>query len=117
MDGYKIGDIVSGKVTGVEDYGIFLSFDDNVVGLIHISEISDAFVRKVSDYAEVGEMLEAKIIDIDKDSKKLKLSIKDLPYRKNSQHHKIVETGNGFSGLEDILDVWISEKIEEFEKK
>ena len=41
MDNYKIGDIVEGTVTGIERYGIFLSFNNNKTGLIHISEISD----------------------------------------------------------------------------
>ena len=44
---YKIGDIVKGKVTGIENYGIFLLMEDGYTGLIHISEISEKFVRNV----------------------------------------------------------------------
>ena len=45
MYNYKKGDMVKGKVTGIEKYGIFVSINDGVTGLIHISEIYDAFVK------------------------------------------------------------------------
>ena len=44
---YKIGDIVDGKVTGIEDYGIFVVMDDETIGLIHISEVSHFYVNLV----------------------------------------------------------------------
>ena len=53
MYNYKKGDMVKGKVTGIEKYGIFVSINDGVTGLIHISEISDAFVKNVFDYVEM----------------------------------------------------------------
>ena len=62
MDKIKIGDVVFGKVTGIEKYGIFLSLDDNINGLIHISEISNSFVKNVEDYASIGETIKAKVI-------------------------------------------------------
>ena len=76
MDKIKIGDVVFGKVTGIEKYGIFLSLDDNINGLIHISEISNSFVKNVEDYASIGETIKAKVIAIDHNYEKLKLSIK-----------------------------------------
>jgi len=47
MKKYNVGDVVEGKVTGVENYGIFLLINDEITGLIHISELSDSFVRDV----------------------------------------------------------------------
>jgi small subunit ribosomal protein S1 len=71
----KIGDSVSGVVTGVVDYGAFVNVD-GIEGLVHISEISWERVSNPSDYVKVGETIEAKIISIDKD--RLSLSIKQL---------------------------------------
>ena len=71
----KIGDTVTGVVTGVVDYGAFVNVD-GIEGLVHISEISWERVSNPSDYVKVGETIEAKIISIDKD--RLSLSIKQL---------------------------------------
>lgn len=115
---YQKGEVVRGKVTGIEKYGIFVSFNDQVTGLIHISEISDSFVRNVGDYAELNETIQAKVIDYDSIHKKLKLSIKNLEYRDNSKiGHKIVETKSGFSSLGKKLDEWIQYKEEEYFEK
>lgn len=69
----KIGDIVSGNITGIVDFGAFVNVD-GIEGLVHISEISWERVNKVSDKLKVGENVKAKIISIDKD--RLSLSIK-----------------------------------------
>jgi predicted RNA-binding protein with RPS1 domain len=112
---YKNDDIVIGKVTGIESYGIFLSFDDNYTGLIHISEISDSFVRNINDYATISEEICAKVIGVDDDNKKLKLSLIGVNYRqKNNLKKGIIETKSGFSTLKNELNDWISNK---FEKK
>ena len=51
---YKKGNIVTGCVTGIEKYGIFVSLDNYYSGLVHISEISDSFVRNINDYVNIG---------------------------------------------------------------
>lgn len=118
MKKYKIGDIVKGKVTGIEDYGIFLLVDEEVTGLIHISEISDSFVRNVADYAEIGEVIKAEVIDYDEDNKKLKLSIKNDHYkRRNKKNVPIKETKSGFASIAKQLDIWIEDKEKEMPKK
>jgi small subunit ribosomal protein S1 len=70
-----VGDVVRGVVTGVVDFGVFVNVD-GIEGLIHISEISWERVSNPSDYVKVGEIVEAKIIAIDKD--RLSLSMKQL---------------------------------------
>ena len=120
MANYKKGNIVTGCVTGIEKYGIFVSLDDYNNGLIHISEISDSFVRNPADYVRIGETIKARVIeDVDDDSCHVKLSIKDLDYRITKSHKKkIVETPLGFSTLEKQLNTWINVKSEElFQKK
>lgn len=71
----KIGDTVTGVVTGVVDFGAFVNVD-GIEGLIHISEISWERVNNPSDYLKVGQQVEAKIISIDKE--RLSLSVKQL---------------------------------------
>lgn len=70
-----IGDTVTGVVTGVVDFGVFVNVE-GIEGLIHISEISWERVNNPSDYVKVGQTIEAKIIAIDKE--RLSLSIKQL---------------------------------------
>ena len=116
---YRINDIVSGKVTGIEDYGFFVILDDNITtGLVHISEISNSFVRNVSDYVKIGDLVFVKVIGFDEDSAKLRLSIKDINYRENCKNrHGIVETKSGFTKLKLLLSSWIEEKEQEIKKK
>lgn len=117
MNNYKNGDIVCGKVTGIENYGIFLSLNDSVTGLIHISEISESYVRNVADYANLGETIRAVVIGNDSDDH-LKLSIKNFDYRiQKCNRNKIRETQTGFSTLKSLLDSWIDLKYDEIMKK
>lgn len=116
MPKYQVGDIVTVSVTGVEKYGIFVGLDEYYSGLIHISEISSGFVRNVSDYVNLGEVIRAKVLEIDEDTLHVKLSIKDIDYRiTKKKRTKIKETELGFSTLEALLDDWISEKLAEIE--
>ena len=108
---YKKDELVIGKVTGVESYGAFITFDDGYTGLVHISEISDGFVDDVLDYFEVGDDVEVKVVSVDKKNKRLTLTVK---YRNNSNDKpKIEEVGEGFKPLKNNLDSWIEAKLED----
>lgn len=112
MSNYNVGDVVKGKVSGIEDYGIFLLLEDGTTGLIHISEISDSYVREVGDYAKLGQEIIAKVIGFDEGHQKLKLSLKVLTNEEKG-NKKIKETPSGFTNLGKILEKWIKEKEEE----
>lgn len=113
MKKYKIGDLVTGYVTGIEKYGIFINIDNECSGLIHISEISSTYVRNINDYVRLGEVIQAKIID-PRDKNHLKLSIKDINYRiSNKKNTRIEETKSGFATLTSLLNEWIDDKIAE----
>ena len=116
MANYYEGDIITGIVTGIEDYGIFLSFGEDSCGLVHISEISDSFVKNVSDYAKINDTVRAKILSIDENGH-YKLSIKDLDKTKKDSDSHIVETDSGFQNLRDKLPEWIDEAYNDIEKK
>ena len=114
---YKVGDIVTGFVTGIEKYGIFVNLDNCYSGLIHISEISNSFVRNIDDYAFIGETIKVRVLEVDSQHYHLKLSIKNLDYRADSsktKKNKIVETKHGFSTLDYMLKVWINNKKKSF---
>ena len=109
MEELKKGNIVTGLVTGVKNYGIFVKLSEDSNGLIHISEVSDKYVPDINKYAKIGDNIKVKIIGIKDDEKKLSLSIKDI----NSRVINMEETGSGFKLLGDNIDKW----IDEYEKK
>lgn len=116
MSKYECGKIVTGCVTGVENYGIFVSLDEYYSGLIHISEISTKFVKDINDYVNIGETIRVKIVEKDEETFHLKLSIKDIDYRVNSKRrNKIQETEKGFETLSIKLEDWIEDKYNRLE--
>ena len=109
------GDIVSGIVTGIKDYGAFVQVED-YCGLIHISEFSDGFVKNINEIVTIGEVVSVKILEIDEEGKKLKLSYKNanvLP-SKLLEHVHIYK---GFNALELKLNEWIEEAYQKINKK
>ena len=117
MKQYKIGDIISCTVSGIEPYGIFVSVDKKYSGLIHISEVSNEFVRNVNDYVTVGESIFCKIIDIDDKEHQMKLSIKDIDYAHTGMERDHIDTEKGFKILKENLPKWMEEKLSELEKE
>ena len=115
MDDFLVGNIVKGEVTGIESYGIFIKIDNDYKGLIHISEITNNFVRNVNDFVEIWEWIYAKIIDVDKDNNNLRLSIKGLNYKVNNKDQKVKESIRGFSPLQENLSKWTEETLKSFE--
>ena len=119
MGQYKVGKIVKGNITGVEKYGIFVNLDNFYSGLIHISEVSNDFVKDINKYGEVGETIFVKVLEVDEETNHVKLSIKDINYRatRRSAMTKIEEMGSGFLPLMNSLNYWIEEKYKEINKK
>lgn len=113
MENYEVGQIIKGTVTGIEKYGIFLNINNKYTGLIHISEISDKYVKNVDDYVSLNESIKAQIIGIDVNSQQLKLSIKGIKnYRYTKKYNNgIEETPKGFSTLRENLPKWIDDKL------
>lgn len=115
---YEKGKIVKGQVTGIEKYGIFVSLDEFYSGLIHISEISDGYVKNINDYVNIGETIRAKVVETDEDNYHVKLSIKNINYKiKKKNNNTLVETKLGFQPLEEKLPDWIDNKLQEMAQK
>jgi len=117
---YKVGEVLTGKVTGIQPYGAFVSLDEDTQGLVHISEITYGFVKDVNDYLKVGDEIKVKILEIDEQSKKISLSIRVLeeapiqrkreyPPRKTLQERVDENDANGFLLLKSKLADWIKQ--------
>ena len=78
-DKHNVGDIVSGKIVSIMNYGIFVEIEKGVEGLVHISEISwNKNIENLSEQYKTGDMLESKILSIDIEDQKISLGIKQL---------------------------------------
>ena len=111
----NIGDVIHVTVTGYAPYGIFIKYND-YVGLIHISEISKKFVKDVSKYAKIDEIICVKVLDVDENSKKIKCSLKRMYDGDDKYAGNYLEEGRGFAPLQEKLPIWIKEKNEYYKK-
>ncbi|HPF56909.1 MAG TPA: S1 RNA-binding domain-containing protein, partial [Clostridiales bacterium] len=73
----EVGAIYTGKVTGITKFGAFIELQPGTVGMVHISEIANSYVEKVSDFLTLGQEVKVKLISIG-DGNKLGLSIKKV---------------------------------------
>lgn len=79
----EVGSKVKGKVTGITNFGAFVELPGGSTGLVHISEVADNYVKDINDHLKVGDEVEVKVINVEKDGK-IGLSIKkaiDRPER------------------------------------
>jgi small subunit ribosomal protein S1 len=130
-DKYKVGDICSGDITGIVDFGIFVKIEDGLEGLVHISEIDWTLVENPRAFYKVGEKVQVKVIEV-KDGK-VSLSIKALKenpwveaekkYKKGddvkgvvikfNKHGAIASIEEGISGLVHISEFGSETKMKE----
>jgi small subunit ribosomal protein S1 len=102
---YKIGDLVKGNVTKLASFGAFVQLNDDIDGLVHISQLSEDHVAKVKDVLKVGQEVEARVIKVDKVERRIGLSIKAANYteeqlRKESEAFDTLKPGEDMVGLE-----------------
>jgi small subunit ribosomal protein S1 len=74
---YPSGSIISGKVTNITDFGIFVEIEEGIEGLVHISELSSRRVKSSSELFSVGDNVSAIVKNVDPKSRKIRLSVKD----------------------------------------
>ena len=120
---YQVGQLVIGKVIKVKPFAIFMSFDDGAEGLLHISEISDSYVRDIEKYGSKGDEIKVKIVSIDETNGYLRVSLKRVPQEEaysthNNSVRRAPECNEGdFNPLKERLDGWIKDMLVEAEKE
>lgn len=117
MSSIKVGDIIKGQITGVAPYGVFVNLKDDYTGLIHISEVSDKFVKDLPNKFSVGDIINVKVLDVNHENAQVKLSIKKIDYSSLHDISMIPESGSGFGMLEVNLKRWTKDKFNEINMK
>ena len=116
---YEIGQVVLGTVTNVKPYALFMEFEDGVTGLLHISEISDSFIRDIEKFGTKGDQMKVVIVSIDENNGFLRVSYKRVPKEEafsshNNNLRKVPETSSeDFKPLEEKLPEWIATTLKE----
>jgi len=77
---YKVGDLVTGKVTKLASFGAFIGLQHEIDGLVHISQISEERIDKIKNVLKVGQEVTARVIKIDKSDRRIGLSVKAANY-------------------------------------
>ena len=88
---YNVNDIVTVKVANLMPFGAFVKIDKGVEGLVHISQISEKRIAKPEEVLKVGQKVNAKIINIDLENRKIELSIRELEGTSNEMIEDVAE--------------------------
>lgn len=105
---FKVGDIVKGRVAKIASFGAFVELEDDIDGLVHISQISEERIEKVKDKLNVGDEVEARVIKVDKVERRIGLSIKAMNYseadiQKESAAFEALRPSTDLVGLEQAF--------------
>ncbi len=105
---FKVGDIVKGRVAKIASFGAFVELEDDIDGLVHISQISEERIEKVKDKLNVGDEVEARVIKVDKVERRIGLSIKAMAYsdaeiQKESAAFEALRPSTDLVGLEQAF--------------
>lgn len=112
------GQILDGKVTGIQPYGAFVQLDEETQGLVHISEITHGYVNDIKDHLQIGDEVKVKILEVNEAENKVSLSIRateEAPKKENQakpSHNNQTESNDsttGFNTLRDKLQEWIKQ--------
>ncbi|MDU4659840.1 MAG: S1 RNA-binding domain-containing protein, partial [Clostridium butyricum] len=96
------GDVVEGKVVRLTSFGAFVELFDGVEGLVHITEITDENIAKPSDVLQLNQKVKVKVLSIDRQSKKMSLSIKDA-VESSKEYLEYVDNEEEGTSLADLL--------------
>lgn len=122
---YKVGDLVKGKISKIASFGAFVQLEDEIDGLVHISQIQEERVNKVKDVLNIGDDVEARVVKVDRGERRIGLSIKAATYSEEQlkQEQKVLDTiqsgemlgsmGDAFAQFEEEFTPGQSKKSED----
>lgn len=113
----EIGQVIEGKVTGIQPYGAFVAIDGDTRGLVHISEIMHGYVKDINEHLSVGDSVNVKVIQIDEEKGKISLSIRateeapkeTVKQENTANNYDSNNDSSGFNILKDKLQDWIDQ--------
>jgi len=116
---FKVGDLVKGSVAKIASFGAFVNLENDIDGLIHISQLSEDHVEKVKDVIKVGDEIEARVIKVDNVERRIGLSIKAVSYdpeqlEKESASFETLRPTGDLVGLEQAFNLASSASTEEW---
>jgi small subunit ribosomal protein S1 len=106
---YKVGQVVTGKVSKIASFGAFIDLGDDIDGLVHISQISEDRVNKVKDVLKIGDEVTARVIKVDKTERRIGLSIKAADYteeqlaKETASYESLRSSGDQLGSLGDAF--------------
>jgi len=123
----EVGNVVEGVVTGITNFGAFVELSNGKTGLVHISEVADAYVHEVADYVQQNDRVKVKVLSISSDGEKIALSLRQgnpgppefvTPSRPAPQKGPR-RSGGGRGSFEDKMQQFMKEsdeKVSEFRR-
>ena len=114
----KVGDLIIGKVNQVRPYALFLTFENEQRGLLHISELSDNYIRDIEKYGSIGDEIKVKVLSIDENNGFLRVSYKAVPVEERYNSHDYDKKLSAqydeadFHDLEEKLPEWIENTLQ-----
>ncbi len=126
----EVGEIQKGKITSITKFGAFVAFSDGKNGMIHISEVSDGFVKDINDFLKVGQEVRVKICSVDEKGR-MSLSLKQAVnkavyetaekerFKRRVVPEPIAETRKTSDNFEDMISRFMktsNEKISDLKK-
>lgn len=116
---YQVGQVIEGKVVQIKEYGAFVELEPGLDGLVHISEVAHKRVGNINDELEIGQVVKAKILEIDKERKRISLSIRETidPPMEDEKEAAPEEEIPVNSDEADVPEDMAAEAVEEAEEK
>lgn len=115
----EAGKVLEGTVTGITKFGAFVELPDKKVGLIHISEVANEYVKDVHDFLKVQDVVKVKVLAVD-DKGKIALSIKQaqpMPEKKEFRPHREFRQHSGFDNRRTASSASFEERLSKFLKE
>lgn len=113
MSKIKEGDIIEGTVIKIKSFGAIMIFQNGLLGLLHISEIANTFIRNITKYLTIGKTYQVKVIKIEDDGF-VKVSMSKITQEEKNEHHNqalkrtpVDEENIDFSALKSNIPSWI----------
>lgn len=111
----EVGQVIDGKVTGIQPYGAFVALNSEIQGLVHISEVTHGYVKDINEHLTVGKEVKVKVLKVDEKNNKVSLSIRateeapkkqtQAPRQQSTQQQG--DGSAGFNSLKGKLEEWL----------